>query len=82
VRSALHEIKLRLLEAGLPQELAEAVTESDPKGFWTRLVRWFGGAKPRDALEDALWAALDFVPGGTAVKLGVKVVHAVRKALK
>jgi hypothetical protein len=43
--------------------------------------RWFGGAPARDAAEAAIWAALDFVPAGTGVKLGIKIAGAVRKSL-
>ena len=45
-------------------------------------MRWFGGAPARDAAEAAMWAALDFVPAGAGVKLGIKVVGAIRVALK
>ena len=45
-------------------------------------MRWLASDSARDAAEEALWAALDFVPGGTAVKLGVSVARAVRKSLK
>jgi hypothetical protein len=82
VVSALTEVQARLISAGLDSRSAAALTEADPPTFWERVVRWFGGADPRDAGEAALWAALDFVPGGTGVKLGIKVAEAVRRSLK
>jgi hypothetical protein len=83
VTAALGEVKAALVnEAGLADEDASTLTEGDPQGFWERTVRWFGGAPARDAAEAALWAALDFVPAGTGVKLGIKVAGAIRKALK
>ena len=41
-----------------------------------------GGAGPRDAAEAAFWVALDFVPDGTGVKLGIRVAQAIRGPLK
>ena len=83
VTAALGEVKAVLVqEAGVAADEAATLTEGDPQGFWERAVRWFGGAPARDAAEAALWAALDFVPAGTGVKLGIKVASAIRKALK
>jgi hypothetical protein len=82
VMAALGQVKAVLLEEGLDPAEAEALTEEDPKGFWERLVRWVGGAQARDVGEAALWAALDFVPGGVGVKLGIRVAGAIRGALK
>jgi hypothetical protein len=83
VTAALGEVKSVLVEeAGVADDDAATLTEGDPQGFWERVVRWFGGAPARDAAEAALWAALDFVPAGTGVKLGIKVAGAIRKALK
>jgi hypothetical protein len=53
---------------GVDPETAEELTEGDRRGLWERLVRWFGGARGRDAAEAAIWAALDVVPAGTSVK--------------
>jgi hypothetical protein len=83
VTAALGEVKGALVsEAGVADDDAATLTEGDPQRFWERVVRWFGGAPARDAAEAALWAALDFVPAGTGVKLGIKVAGAIRKALK
>ncbi len=83
VTAALGEVKAVLVnEAGVADDEASTLTDGDPQGFWERTVRWFGGAPARDAAEAALWAALDFVPAGTGVKLGIKVAGAIRKALK
>jgi hypothetical protein len=83
VKAALDEVKAALVEeAGVADDVASTLTDGDPQGFWERTVRWFGGAPARDAAEAALWAALDFVPAGTGVKLGIKVAGAIRKALK
>jgi hypothetical protein len=83
VTAALGEVKAALVnEAGIADADASTLTDGDPQGFWERTVRWFGGAPARDAAEAALWAALDFVPAGTGVKLGIKVAGAIRKALK
>jgi hypothetical protein len=80
---AIAEVKAALVEhGGIDAAEASALTDADPKGFWERVVRWFGSGKPRDAAEAALWTALDFVPLGSGVKLGIKVAEAVRKALK
>jgi hypothetical protein len=83
VTAAIGEVKSVLVaEAGVTDDDASTLTDGDPQGFWERTVRWFGGAPARDAAEAALWAALDFVPAGTGVKLGIKVAGAIRKALK
>ncbi len=83
VTAALDEVKAVLVEeTGVAEDEASTLTDGDPQGFWERTVRWFGGAPARDAAEAALWAALDFVPAGTGVKLGIKVAGAIRKALK
>ena len=79
---ALEEIKGRLEVEGLDPETAHAITDADPASLWDHVIRWFGGAGPRDAAEAALWVALDFVPGGTGVKLGIKLAEAVRKSIK
>lgn len=79
---ALEEIKGRLEAEGLDPETAQAITDADPASLWDQVIRWFGGAGPRDAAEAALWVALDFVPGGTGVKLGIKLAEAVRKSIK
>src|SRR3954471_3539864 len=82
VTAALGEVKAVLVnEEGGADADASSLTDGDPTGFWERTVRWFGGAPARDAVEAALWAALDFVPAGTGVKLGIKVAGAIRKAL-
>ena len=82
VMAALGELKATLVAEGVDPETAEELTAGDPQGLWERLVRWFGGAQARDAAEAAIWAALDFVPAGTGVKLGIKVAGAIRRALK
>jgi hypothetical protein len=78
----LGEVKAALHAEGVDDEAAEELTAADPQTFWERLVRWVGGAQARDAAEAALWVALDFVPAGTGVKLGIKIASAVRKSLK
>jgi hypothetical protein len=83
VLGALRELQSTLVqEAGVDPEKASELTEGDPPAFWSRLLRWLGGAQARDAGEAALWAALDFVPAGTGVKLGIKVAGAIRRSLK
>jgi hypothetical protein len=79
---ALGEIRGRLEAEGLDPATAHAITDADPASLWDRVIRWFGGAGPRDAAEAALWVALDFVPGGTGVKLGIRLAEAVRKSIK
>ena len=80
--TALGEVRAALvLQAGVPEAEASSLTEGDPQRFWERTVP-VGGAPARNAAEAALWAALDFVPAGTGVKLGIKVAGAIRKALK
>jgi hypothetical protein len=66
----------------MPEAQAKELADTKSPTFMKRLVRWTRSAKARDAAEAALWAALDFVPGGTTVKLGVKLAAAVRKATK
>jgi hypothetical protein len=72
----------QLIAHGVDPVQAEAMSELKSEGFLARLKRWATNEKARDAAEAALWAALDFVPGGTGVKLGIKVLGAVRHALK
>jgi hypothetical protein len=79
---AIRQIQALLEAEGLKPEEARDLTDGDPTGLWDRVIRWFGGAGPRDAAEAALWVALDFVPGGTGVKLGIKLAEAVRKSVK
>ena len=76
------ELVLRMVAAGASQAAAEAAVDPDAAGFIDRVRRWARSDKARDALEAAMWAALDFVPAGTAVKLGIKVLAAVRKSTK
>jgi hypothetical protein len=82
VMAALGELKATLVAEGVDPGTADELTAGDPQGLWERVVRWFGGAQARDAAEAAIWAALDFVPAGTGVKLGIKVAGAIRRALK
>lgn len=79
LRSTLVE---RLTQQGLPEAQAQELADTDSPTFTERLKRWASSGKALNAAEAALWAALDFVPGGTAVKLGVKIASAVRKATK
>jgi hypothetical protein len=78
----LADVKAALQAGGVDEHEAEELTAADPQSFWERVVRWVGGAQARDAAEAALWVALDFVPAGTGVKLGIKIASAVRKSLK
>ena len=80
--SLFDEVKAVLQAEGVDPAAADALTDADPKTFWERVVRWVGGAEARDAAEAALWVALDFVPGGIGVKLGIRIAGAVRKSLK
>ncbi len=82
VTAALAEVRAALVRGGLDTAEAEALTVGDPPHFWERLVRWFGGAPAKNAAEAALWTALDFMPGGFGVKLGINVASAIRGALK
>ncbi|HZC69951.1 MAG TPA: hypothetical protein VE442_04610 [Jatrophihabitans sp.] len=83
VMAAIGELQRTLVqEEDVDPEEAAKLTEGDPQGFWERLMRWFGGAPARNAAEAAIWAALDFVPAGTGIKLGIKVAGAIRKSLK
>jgi molybdopterin converting factor small subunit len=82
VMAALGELQTALVQQeGVEPAAAAALTAGDPQGLWERLVRWLGGAPARDAAEAAIWAALDFVPAGTGIKLGIKVAGAIRKSL-
>jgi hypothetical protein len=81
-KGALEEVQSRLVENGLAPEKAAELTVDDPARFWERLARWGRSEVARDAAEGVLWVVLDFVPGGTGVKLGVRVARAVREALK
>lgn len=76
------QLKGQLVRAGLSESQASELVEEDPQGFWRRLMRWASSAKARDAAEATLWVALDFVPGGTGVKLGFVFLRTVRNALK
>ena len=80
--SAVREIQAHLISAGIEKPEAIAMTETSPEGFWDRITRWASGAPWGNIAEEALWAALDFVPGGTGVKLGIKVSRAVRKGMQ
>jgi hypothetical protein len=82
ISALLGEVKEALVSQGLTEQEAEQLTTSDPQTFAQRVFRWLKSDAARDAAEEAVWAALEFVPGGTAVKLGVKVSRAVRKSLK
>ena len=75
------ELVGQLITQGVDPVKAEAISDLESGDFLARLKRWSTSKKARDAVEAALWAALDFVPGGTGVKLGVKVLSAVRKSL-
>ncbi len=80
--STLKQIQDALVAGGMGEADAERVVEEQAGTLWDRVVRWLGGSGPKDAAEAALWAALDFVPAGTGVKLGIKVGEAVRKSMK
>jgi hypothetical protein len=82
VTAALDEVKDALVRNGLDPSEATALTEGDPRGLWERLRRWKAHSPAGDAAEQALWAALDFVPAGVSVKLGIKVLQAIRGSLK
>jgi hypothetical protein len=83
VMAALGQLQQTLVqEEGVNPDEAARLTEGDPQGIWERMMRWFGGAPARDAAEAAIWAALDFVPAGTGIKLGIKIASAIRKSLK
>jgi hypothetical protein len=71
-----------LTAQGVPEAQAEALADTSSETFRERLARWSSSKKARDTAEAALWAALDFVPAGTAVKLGIKIAGAIRKAAK
>lgn len=82
VTSAIGAVTELLIANGMDPAAAAAVTSDDPSSFCDKLLRWFGGSGPRGAGEAAFWAALDFVPGGTGVKLGFKVAEAIRGSVK
>jgi len=81
VRALVDDLRQRLVAAGSTDENAQELV-GDPVGLWARIRRWSGGAGARDAAEAALWAALDYVPGGRGAALGVEIAHAVRDATK
>jgi hypothetical protein len=66
---------------GIDRGEARRATVEEPKGFLDRVNRWLGGGRPAGVLESALWAALDFVPGGIGIKLGITLVKAVGQSL-
>jgi hypothetical protein len=76
------ELAERMVAAGVAPAAASLAADPDSPGFMDRILRWSQSEKARDALEAAMWAALDFVPAGTGVKLGLKVLQAVRKSLR
>ena len=78
----LGEVQQALVAQGLSEQEAEQLTTKDPEKFADRVFRWLKSDGARDAAEAALWAALDLVPGGAAVTLGVKVSRAVRESYK
>jgi hypothetical protein len=80
--STLRQIQDALVAGGMGEADAERVVEEQAGNLWDRVVRWLGGSGPKDAAEAALWAALDFVPAGTGVKLGIKIGEAVRKSMR
>jgi hypothetical protein len=78
----LGEVQQALVAQGLSEEEAEQLTTKEPEKFADRVFRWLKSDGARDAAEAALWAALDLVPGGAAVTLGIKVSRAVRESYK
>jgi hypothetical protein len=65
-------------QGGLDPALARAETLGAPRTFFERITQWQAGVGPAGgAVEAALWAALDFIPGGTGVKLGLAVLKGV-----
>lgn len=78
----MKEIEAALVAQGVTPGEATKLVEAEPGKLWDRVVRWFGGSGPRDATEAALWAALEFVPAGTGVKLGIRIAQAVRGSIK
>lgn len=76
------ELIARLVAEGVEPEQAEVISDLESPGFLERLKRWTNNQKARDAIEASLWTCLDFVPGGTGVKLGIKVLRAIRQATK
>jgi hypothetical protein len=80
--AVLGEVQQALVAQGLSEQDAERLTTDDPEKFADRVFRWLKSDEARDAAEAALWAALDLVPGGVGVRLGIKVGRAVRESLK
>jgi hypothetical protein len=75
-------IQEKLIQKGFSKEQALAVTQNDPKGFWERFDRWQAKTPWRDVIEEAIWEALEFVPGGKGVTIGLRIARAVRRSLK
>lgn len=78
----LAQVKGQLVRSGLSESQASEVVDEDPQGFRRRLMRWASSVEARDAAEKILWVALDFVPAGTGVKLGIGILRTARAALK
>lgn len=78
----LTTVQEKLIDAGISEAKAISYTKDDPKSFWERFNRWQAKEPWRDAVEEAMWEALDFVPGGKGVKLGIRIVRAIRKSFK
>jgi hypothetical protein len=66
---------------GIDSGEARRATVEEPKGFLQHVNRWLASSQPAGPIETAMWAALDFVPGGTGVKLGIAVAKAVGQSL-
>jgi len=79
---SIKELQGQLASAGFSKEKTVEITDKDPKSFIERLLRWEADGVWADPAEKALWAALDFVPLGTTVKLGLKVLNAFRSSMK
>jgi hypothetical protein len=82
VHGLLDLIVDQMEKSGIDRGEAQRATVEEPKGFLDRVNRWLGGGRPAGVLESALWAALDFVPGGIGVKLGIALVKAVGQSLQ
>lgn len=67
---------------GIDSGEARHATIEDSKGFVDRVIRWLGSNQPAGPLESAMWVALDFVPGGTVLKLGTALMKAVGQSLQ
>lgn len=79
----LRQIAGQMVQAGgVDATQAQQATAGEPSSFFARLTRWLAKGQPIGPVESALWAALDFVPGGTGVKLGIAVIKAVRESLQ